>query len=445
MSSISTSETPRTGRDALAEHEVRKHLPRNFLAHGLDGGLFIGGMAFLSGAVVAPKMMQSLGGPTWLTAAMPQILAAGAMIPPLLTAPWIERLVRIRPLLLTLGVFQRLPYLIVGLLLLLWGAGCPAGLLVAAVALCPLLSGLFAGSGHTAWQEFVANAIPPHRRSSVWATRNVISSVIGLAAGGAVLSVLDRFPGSRGYGVLHLITFAFLVASYIAFTFTREIPNPRSRPHRSAGLGEVLADIPGILHADKRFRLYLLSRGFQVGMLIMIPFMSIFALERLGWADSKLGVLVLGQMAGAITGNLLAAWVGDRWGGKRVLLISKGACLGVCLAMPWAQTPAAFFALFFLFGAGHFCNQVGNLTLAVELCHLDRRIRYLAAVSGTALISMAVTWALSTLLWQVSGGNFITVALAGAAAVAVSSLLLTFVQEPRSQRSTEAPTQSTTR
>lgn len=436
MSSISTSSNPRAGTEALADHEVRKHLPRNFLAHGLDGGLFIGGMAFLSGAVVGPRMVQSLGGPAWLTAAMPQILAAGAMIPPLLTAPWIERLVRIRPLLLTLGIFQRLPFLIAGLLLL-WGAGGNVAVLVAAVALCPLLSGLFAGSGHTAWQEFVANAIPPYRRSSVWATRNVISAVIGLAAGGVVLKVLDRYPGAPGYGILHLITFAFLVASYIAFTFTREIPNPRSRPHRAAGLGEVLADIPGILRADQRFRLYLISRGFQVGMLIMIPFMSIFALNTLGWADAKLGVLVLGQMAGAITGNLLAAWVGDRWGGKRVLMIARAACLVICLTMPWARTPAAFVALFFLFGVGHFCNQVGNLTLAIELCHLDRRIRYLAAISGATLVSMALTWGASTLTWQLSGENFTVVALCGAATVATSALLLAFVKEPRPQASTE--------
>ena len=442
MIPMTTTCNPTTA--TACDHEVRKHLPRNFLAHGLDGGLFIGGMAFLSGAIVGPRMVQSLGGPAWLTTAMPQILAAGAMIPPLLTAPWIERLVRIRPLLLTLGVFQRLPFLIAGLLL--WsGAGGNIGLLVAAVALCPLLSGLVAGSGHTAWQEFVANAIPPHRRSSVWATRNVISSVIGLAAGVVILNVLERFPGARGYGVLHLITFAFLVASYIAFTFTREIPNPRSRPHRTAGVGEVLADIPGIIRGDKRFGLYLLSRGFQTGMLIMIPFMSIFALNHLGWADSKLGWLLLGQMAGAITGNLFAAWVGDRWGGKRVLMISRAACLMVCLAMPWARTPGAFLALFFLFGVGHFCNQVGNLTLAVELCHLDRRVRYLTAVSGATLVSMAVTWALSTFTWQLSGESFTVVALCSAATVAISALLLAFVSEPRPKPVTETATRSTKR
>ncbi|NLF29261.1 MAG: MFS transporter [Planctomycetes bacterium] len=428
--SLSTSGAPRIPAGDAADHEVRKHLPRNFLAHSIEGGLYMGGMTFLSASIVGPKMVEALGGPAWLTAAMPQILTAGYLIPPLLTAHWMERLVRFHPLLLTLGFFQRIVYLIAGAVLF-WGFRGNPAVLVAAAALAPLISGMVAGSGITAWQEFVANAIPPHRRSSVWATRNAICCLIGLGAGAVVLKVLDAFPGPRGYGLLHLTTFAFLTLSYIAFACTREIPNPRPRPGRAAGVGETLADIWAIVRTDRRFRLYLLSAAFNYGLFIMMPFMTIFTLNRLGWREGQMGWLLSGQMLGAIAGNLLAAWIGDRWGGRRVLLTARTMMLAVCLWMPWARTPAEFLGLFFLFGAGSYCNQVGHATLGMELCPLDRRIRYLASISGVGLVSMLTTWILSMLAWRGSGGSFLVVALLSAATVAISTEFLRGVVEPR--------------
>jgi len=105
--------------------------------------------------------------------------------------------------------------------------------------------------------------------------------------------------------------------------------------------------------------------------------------------------------------------------------------LAVCLWMPWARTPAEFLGLFFLFGAGSYCNQVGHATLGMELCPLDRRIRYLASISGVGLVSMLTTWILSMLAWRGSGGSFLVVALLSAATVAISTEFLRGVVEPR--------------
>ena len=223
--------TPNNAEPATLDHDqhVRKHLVHNYVAHGVEGGIYIGGLMFLSGAVVLPKMVQSLGGPDWLIAATPLILMAGYQLPSLLTAHLIERLERVRPLLLVLGVFQRLPYLVAAAVLWLWADNW-SQLALTAVMLCPFLSGFIGGLGNTAWQELVANTIPPHRRSSLWATRNIISSLIGLAAGGIVLAVLNAYPGTGGYAILHLITFALLVVSYILTPGTSSPPAPtRSR------------------------------------------------------------------------------------------------------------------------------------------------------------------------------------------------------------------------
>ena len=52
---------------ALSEEhfEVARHLRRNYAAHSLEGGLFIGGVAFVHPQTVLPRIIERLGGPDW--------------------------------------------------------------------------------------------------------------------------------------------------------------------------------------------------------------------------------------------------------------------------------------------------------------------------------------------------------------------------------------------
>ncbi|HEY1081569.1 MAG TPA: hypothetical protein VGE29_04865, partial [Prosthecobacter sp.] len=53
-------------------HAVR----RNFICHCLEGGLYMGGTAFLAPETVLPKMVETLGGQAWIIAMMPVLLPA---------------------------------------------------------------------------------------------------------------------------------------------------------------------------------------------------------------------------------------------------------------------------------------------------------------------------------------------------------------------------------
>ena len=128
---------------------VKRHLVWNYLVHSIEGGLCIGGMAFVSGQTIAPKMVESLGGPSWLVGLMPILLLVGFMAPQLFVAHRIERMARHKPLVVFTSIPQRLPYLFAGLVLVYWADDYP-GLALAAAALCPLVSGLTAGTMGTA-------------------------------------------------------------------------------------------------------------------------------------------------------------------------------------------------------------------------------------------------------------------------------------------------------
>ena len=414
---------------------VRKNLLRNYFVHCIEGGLFVGGMQFLNTSTVGPKMVQSLGAPVLIISLMPVLMSLGFTLPQLLMAHRIERWHLHKPAVALTGIFQRLPFIIAAVLLL----ACPGEpWLWVAVAASPLMSGLAGGFTATAWQELVARTVPPERRAGIWAVRNVISATIGLAAGAGIAAVLGAWPGQRGYGVLHLIVFGFLVASWLVFMFLREVPHPEAPAGKAVGLGESLRQMPSLLH-ERQFRWYVSANMCFAGIYVVLPFLGIHALGVSGQSEAFLGAFVTAQMLGGIAGNVGAGWLGDRFGGRLVMLLAQCGLLAACLWATFASSTREFLAIYFLFGAMTFCQAVGSMTLTMEVLPQARRSSFLAVLSMAGTLSMLAAagissssrWALGKLL----GDNaFAALAAISALALATSIFCLLHVREPRGKQ-----------
>ena len=100
------------------QEEMRRNLRFNFFAHGVEGGLFMGAMAFVDLTMVMPKVIHFLKGPEWLIAATPMLMPIAFNGPAIFTSIWIERLAKMHPFILVTGFFQRIVYLIAGLVLI---------------------------------------------------------------------------------------------------------------------------------------------------------------------------------------------------------------------------------------------------------------------------------------------------------------------------------------
>jgi MFS family permease len=408
---------------------VPRHFLRNYLAHSLEGGLFMGGLGFISATTVLPTVIKNLHGPSWLISLMPVMMPVGVLLPPILTAHVIDRLRRYMPLLLVTGVFQRLPYLLAAAALLYAAEASPT-LALAAAALAPLVAGIFCGVSFTAWQQLLIRTIPPKRRSSLFAVRSIICCGLGLFAGWVVRTLLHAYPGPDGYGLLHLCTFGALAASYVVFTMIRE-PAPAPAPTNARlGLRENLRGIPRLVARDRRLGLYLLSISLMNGIYILLPFLAIHARQAVGRGESYLGDLLIVQMAGAVVGNLLSGYLGDRIGGKIVLLVSRGVFVLVAAWSAVAASDWAFRAIFFAFGLGHFALMIGDKTLALELCPTRQRSTYLAVMAFVKMATMLIATAVSGAIWN-GGRRFGLLAALTVATVSASLALLVPVREPR--------------
>ena len=408
---------------------VLRHVRHNFVVHALEGGLFLGGLTFVSGTTILPTIVQDLGGADWLVARVPILMWSGLLLVPVFTAHRIERLHRYMPLLLTTGVFQRLPFLAAGLALL-YLVNTSRTLVLATVVLAPLFSGIVCGISLTAWQQLLLRTLPHQRRSVMLGIRYGISCAIGIGAGWVVKRVLETHPGAHGYGILHLCTFGMLVLGYILFAMVRETRLPPPADAHPRDLGENLRQIPRLVRSETRVKQYLVSRSLLSGIFILMPFLAIHARQTLGETESFLGELLIVQTIGAAAGNLVGGVVGARVGGKAVLMASQMAYL---VLAPWsavAGTPIEFYIIFLLFGFAQYTWHIGTMTLSLEICPLRQRSTYLAVISFACFASMFLASEVSSLVWT-GPERFAHLAVLTTVTVALSLAFLFPLRDPR--------------
>lgn len=392
-------ETQATAADRRPLQESVLYTRANYAAHLVEGALFLTAMVFLNAQTLLPTIVQSLGGPAWLISLMPVMMTVGFLLPPIFTAHWIERMPRYMPLLVITGIIQRLPYLLAAAALI-YAAGTAPRLALATVALAPLISGLAGGVSVTGWQLLVMKTVPENRRPSLFAYRYLVSCAVGIVAGYVVKWLFDLYPGAIGYGVLHLIAFILLAGSMVFFCTIREPHCPVAAARPSVGLLDNWRAMPSLVAQDRAFALYLLARFFRNGLFVLTPFLAIHAQIVLQRPESYLGQLLVVQMVGAIHGNLFSGPIGDRVGGRIIMILGTLILMLLTAWAPLARSDLEFRLIFFLYGFGYYASEVGTWSLVMELCPRENRSSYLSLASLVNLPAMLLASWTSATIWE---------------------------------------------
>lgn len=357
---------------------------RNYWLFVSEGGLFIGAIAFVSPESVAPKMVEALGGPRWLVSLAPALMMIGFMLPQIFTAHWIERLPRLRPFLMTVGFIQRLPLLLAAVALGLFYTEMGEGAVFLA-ALAPLFVGLIGGLLVNAWLELFAAAVPPQRRASASALRNVVGALLGLAAGTVVNLVLRVYPGADGYALLYLIAFVVTMISLATFSRIHEAPRQPNTHDENPGILGTLRAMPSRLAGPSVARQVLWVHLGWNGQFLILPFLAIYALDVTGRPESFLGWFVIAQMVGTFGANFVGGYVGDRFGG-RALTIGATLAFGLlAIATLLATHMVVFLLAFFFLGVGRSLQIIARQTFLFEVLPPERRPTDLATVAFCAM------------------------------------------------------------
>ncbi len=404
-------------------------LRRNYWAHNIEGAFFMGALPFISLEIVMPKLVETLGGNSLLISLTPVAMMLGFMTPPMLLAHLVERLDHYKPICLITGIIQRGVFGIAGVILY-WFADDFPTLGLWAVVFIPYLSGFAGGVSMTAWTELVAKVIPIKKLSSSSAIRNISGGLIGFAAGYIIKYILEHSTGYKGYGILFFITFFLTMMSYLLFTQIKEPPTQRlTKPHHKT-LWSNLKSLPKFFREQVVLRRFIVMGFLSTGMFIILPFMGIHALQASGQPNSFLGELVSFQMAGALGGNLLGGYLGDKFGSKIVLVLARLLLITVALLMIFNTDTWGFRLLFALHGFAYWLNQIGRMTMNIEICPADIRPTFIATMSMVLGAGMLMASIISAIAHKLTG-QFYPAAIASIILLSLSMIWLLRIKEPR--------------
>jgi predicted MFS family arabinose efflux permease len=286
----------------------------------------------------------------------------------------------------------------------------------------------------SAYFELLTRMVPVNRTASMWAIRNVLWAFFGISAGFAIKLILDKYPGTFGYGILHLCTFSMMMVSIIVFSFVKEdnIPDHRNLPKLT--FREGFASIKRLCQDNPSVVRFVITRMFTTAIFVVVPFLAIRAIDRTGEPLSLVGLLVLIQMVGFISGNVLAGYLGDRMGTRIPMLLARIALLVISLYGPFAIEIWHFMAIFFLLGFGLSTAQVGDITMVFDFAPSIRRKFYYAVMATLLVPGMLSSSLLSAVLLNMESG-FSIACLIAVAGLALSLHQLFLLKDPRNARS----------
>jgi MFS family permease len=389
-----------------ADNILTRHLTRNFIFNVLDGTAFVFGVSLISRYTVLPLLVSQLSDERWLQGLIPALTYTGWFLPALFMAPFVASRPRRKPMIQIATLGERLPFLALGLILLLSPEMSSTTLLI----LLFTIYGIYTFSGGIAmiaWQDFIARLIPERRWGTFFGLQFGLGGVLGTAGAVLAAAILAGFPFPQNFGILALICFGAQVISYIFLSLT--IEPPQTVAPRQPMLA-FLGGVGPLLRRNLAFRRYLFCRAAIALGLVGHSFLTAAALERFHPTPAEIGVFTGVLVAVQALAQLGLGALADRWGHKQVLELSTGVGMLALLLAVLAPAVGWFLLIFAMVGVAQAGYQLAGFTLVFSFSTPAERPTYI----GVANTTLAPVAALGPLLagWMADLSSYNTLFLA---------------------------------
>lgn len=367
-----------------SEAVLARYARRNFWLNVLDGSAFTFGISLVSRFTVLPLIVERLTEARWVQGLIPAIFFAGWLLPGLFTAPLVAAQPRRKPWVLLATIGERLPFLVMGVILL-WLPDLPASTLLVIVLSLYAIFATSAGLTSIAWQDLIARIIPGQRWGVFFGLQAGLGGLLGIGGGALAAAILAQQPFPQSAGILALICFAAMVVSYIFLALTVE---PPQAPAPARPFHVFLRGLGPLLRRDVAFRRYLFCRAAIALGLTGHSFLTAAALERFQLPAAEIGLFTGVMLAAQAIGNIGLGALADRWGHKQVLVLSAGMGMAALVLALIAPASLWFYPIFALVGAAQAGYQLSGFTLVFSFSPPAERTTYIG-VANLALAPVA--------------------------------------------------------
>jgi MFS family permease len=373
-----------------SDPEIARHFRRNFFANGLDMVMWLLGMSFMSISAIMPVYVRHLTTSPLIFGLIPALADFGWFAPQLFLAPYVERLPRKYPWVMVLGAIERIPYLVLPVVVIVLD-----GLSSSAAIVIFLLLWLWKsfGSGFVAspWQEMLAKVIPVSNRGRFFGFSNLTGQLLGVGGSALAVAILASVEYPYNFALSFAVGAVALWASYGFITLTHEPARPAAT-HSQRINREYGHRLLSILRRDVNFRTYLISRWLAYFGNMAVGFIAVYAVEQFHLPDSVAAVYTGILYAASVVGYGLGGALGDRLGHRRVMQLAGImwiAALSTMLLVAITQATSLLYVVFALLGFSNAVGVVSDFNLAMEFGPEAERPTYVGLArtsTGPALL-----------------------------------------------------------
>lgn len=418
---------PEVLRAAEADYreQVRRDLPRNFIAHLFHGLFGQTGFRLLNAPTFLPAYLFLLTGGELVIGIARSAQSFGMFLSPILGATAIEHRKRVLPLGFLVGGSMRLTVLGIAL------AGFFLSDEWAVRAICVLLVcfGFFMGMQGVIFSYLMSKVIPVERRGTLLGIRNALGGLTasGVAyLGGKYLVGPDVF--GNGFATTFLLAFVLTSFGLMMLLGIREPEPPQMRePSR---VTDRLRELPALLRSDRGFTLYFIARSLATMGRMAVPFYFVYAGREVGITGESLAILTPCFLLANSTANLPWGQLADRSGFRLVFLASISLWIGSVVVLMSSSTLLGFAVSFVGIGAGlgGFMMSAQNMVLEFG-GRADLPLRIAVANSSSELVGSIGPLLGAAILLAFSHEALFWTAIAFQ--VAAFLLVVFYVEEPR--------------
>ena len=277
-----------------------------------------GSFVFIS--TIMPLYVSYLTESRVLIGLIPAIYLVASHVPQLFTAARAESLERKKPWIVRISVFERVPWLVLGLGIVLWPVAPPWFSYAFLVAMLLIGQGAV-GVASPAWRAMLAKVIHPDRKGMMFGLGAAIGALMGAAGALLARHILDTMPYPLSFGICFLLAFAGQAISWTFLTFNRE---PATTPERARmRLGAYLRELPAVLRGDHNFARFLLSQVLVIFGALGVTFYVIYARDAFAVSDAFAATLTVVALVSQAVGTPLLGWWGDRFGHRNSIAPRK--------------------------------------------------------------------------------------------------------------------------